>query len=52
MIPVNYSKKIESKKNNNSELLFCYEVLFLNNMDIKYQNSNDILKVKQKQKIK
>lgn len=47
-----FFKKIESKKNNNNELLFCYEILFVNKKDIKYQNSNDILKVKQKQKIK
>jgi len=47
-----FFKKIEFKKNNNGELLLCYDVLFVNKKDIKYQNSNDILKVKQKQKIK
>lgn len=47
-----FFKKIEPKKNNNSELLLCYEILFVNKKVIKYQNLNDILKVKQKQKIK
>ena len=47
-----FFKKIEPKKNNNSEMLLCYEILFVNKKDIKYQNSNDILKLKQKQKIK
>lgn len=47
-----FFKKIEFKKNNNGELLLCYDVLFVNKKYIKYQNSNDILKVKQKQKIK
>jgi len=47
-----FFKKIESKKNNNSELLLCYDVLFINEKDIKYQNSDQILKLKQKQKIK
>ena len=47
-----FFRKIESKKNNNGESLLCYDILFINEKDIKYQNSNDIVKVKQKQKIK
>ena len=45
-----FFKKIESKKNNNNESLLCYDVLFINNKDIKYINSNQIPKVKQKTK--
>ena len=43
-----FFRKNEPKKNNNSELLLCYDVLFINEKDIKYQISNDILKVKNK----
>lgn len=43
-----FFRKIEPKKNNNSELLLCYEVLFINEKDIKYQISDNISKVKQK----
>ena len=45
-----FFRKIEPKKNNNGELLLCYEVLFINEKDIIYQNSDNILKVKKKQK--
>ena len=47
-----FFRKNEAKKNNNSELLLCYDVLFINKKDIKYQISDNISKVKMKQKIK
>ena len=47
-----FFKKNEPKKNNNSELLLCYDVLFINKKDIKYQNADNILKVKKKTKNK
>ena len=47
-----FFRKIESKKNNNSELLLCYDILFINEKDINYQNLDNILKLKKKQKIK
>ena len=43
-----FFRKIESIKNNNGEYLLCYEILFVNKKDIKYQNSEKILKIKQK----
>lgn len=43
-----FFRKIEPKKNNNGELLLSYEILFINKRDIKYQNVDNILKVKQK----
>ena len=43
-----FFRKNEPKKNNNSELLLCYEVLFINEKDIKNQISDNISKVKQK----
>lgn len=43
-----FFRKIESNKNPNNEYLLCYEILFVNKKEIKYQNSNDISKLKQK----
>ena len=47
-----FFKKNKISNNNSSESLLCYDVLFINEKDIKYQNSEQILKVKQKQKTK
>jgi hypothetical protein len=47
-----FFNKNKIQNNNNIESLLCYDVLFINEKQIKYQNSEQILKVKQKQKIK